>query len=184
MSRLRLFLALSVCVLLAVPAAAGARPPRNLHRAYPHASVLCAALAGGQIPNRLTGSTDAVAAACASLQTSFTGARSTFTTTFTPLRRQAIDALGALRATCRQARANHDRAACATARRATRATLNGLLVQARQGARTYRASINAARKAFWSAIRALRGGSGGPTDTYVDPLPVPPLPTDTGLVDS
>ena len=179
MSRIRIFLALSLCALLVLPAVAGAHPgQRGFNRTFPVASGLCAKVANGHTPKRLQGSTDKVATSCALLKTNFTDAQNAYTTGVAPLKQQATDAITALRATCRQAHADHNPAACKTARQSTRATIQGLRTQVQGLAKTYHASIETARKTFWDAIRALKGGSSATPDTTTPPAPTTSLPSD------
>lgn len=183
MSRFRLFLALSACALLALPAVAGARPgQRGFSHTFPVASGLCAKVANGHTPKRLAGQTDKVAAACATLKTSFTDAQNAYSTAVAPLKQQATDAITALRATCKQARANHDAAACKAARQSTRATLKNLRIQVRAAGKTYHVSVDAARKTFWTTIKALRGGSTVKPDKAVGTGPTTALPSDAAVV--
>src|ERR1700760_3636260 len=120
--------------LVAVPAASAHPGQRGFARTYPHASSLCAKVASGHAPKRLVSSGAQVTAACTTLKTSFTSTQTTWTTTTAPLKQQGTDALKTLRATCRAARANHDRAACKAARQSTLATLKTLRGQIRTAA--------------------------------------------------
>ncbi len=180
MSRIRFILALSLCALLVLPAVAGAHPgQRGFGHTYPHASRLCAKVANGHAPKRLQGSTDKVATACAQLKTDFTNAQNAFTTGVAPLKQQATDAIKALRATCRQARADNNPAACQAARQSTRTTLQGLRTQVRTLAAAYHTAVDTARKTFWATIRALRGASNISPDKTTGPAPTTTLPSDT-----
>jgi hypothetical protein len=170
-------LVVAVCALVAAPVASAHPGQRGFARTYPHASRLCAKVANGHAPKKLAASAAQVTAACNTLRTSFTGAQTAWTTTTAPLKQQGTDALKTLRATCRQARANHDRAACRTARRSTRATLKTLRGQVRTAAAAYHTTVQGARATFWSAIRALRGGSSITPDTTVPPAPTVALPS-------
>ncbi len=179
MSRIRIFLALSLCALLVLPAVAGAHPgQRGFNHTFPVASGLCAKVANGHTPRRLQGSTDKVAAACAKLKSDFTDAQNAYTTGVAPIKQQATDAIKALRATCKQAHADHNPAACKTARQSTRTTLQGLRTQVRTLARTYHASVDTARKTFWATIRTLKGGATLTPDTKTGPAPTTSLPSD------
>jgi hypothetical protein len=169
MHRLRLTLAVCACAALALPAAAGARPlTRGFNATFPVASGLCARVANGHTPPRLAGSVAQVAAACATLKTSFTNAQNAYATTVAPLRQQARASIAARRAACRHAGGS---AACATARAQTRALLASLRAQVRTAAQTYHASVDAARKTFWATIHALKGGASLPADKTVGPAP-------------
>jgi len=180
MSRIRIFLALSLCALLVLPAVAGAHPgQRGFNRTFPVASGLCAKVANGHTPKRLQGSTDKVAGACATLKTSFTDAQNAYTTGVAPLRQQATDAIKALRATCKQARIDHNQAACKTARQSTRTTIQGLRAQVRTLATAYHTAVDTARKTFWATIRALKGGTTITPDTTTGPAPTTSLPSDS-----
>lgn len=179
MRRNPLIVFLALFSLLAIPAIAAAHPvKRDFNHTFPHAARLCARVADGHAPKRLASSADKVAAACDTLHASFTAAQTAFTTTVTPLRQQAEDAMTALRATCKQARADHDPAACRAARQSTRETVKGLRTQLRAAAKSYHEAIRAARKAFWTTIGELRGGSALTPDTTSGPAPSVTLPSD------
>ena len=185
MRRNALAVFLSLFSLLAIPALAGAHPvKRDFNHTYPHAARLCARVAAGHAPARLAASADKVKAACDTLHASFTDAQTALTTTVTPLRQQANDALVALRATCKQARADHDPAACQTARDTTRATVKGLRAQVRAAAKPFHEAIRAARKAFWTTIGELRGGSSVAPDATSPPAPSVTMPTDAEVKDA
>lgn len=176
MNRLRLSLALCGCALLAVPAAAGARPGhRSFNATFPVASSLCAKVAAGHAPARLAGSVAQVTAACATLNTSFTKAQTDHAAAVTPLTQQASAAVAARRAACHTT--PHDAAACQAARVQARARLTSLRAQIRGAARTYHATVEAARKTFWSTVHALRGGATLPADHKVGPGPVTAVPS-------
>ena len=174
---------LAACALLAVPSLAAAHPvKRDFSHTFPHASRLCDRAAAGDLPKRLTASAAKVKAACDTLHTSFDGAQTTFTTAVTPLRQQATDAITALRATCKQARADHNPGACKAARESTRATIKGLRTQVRDAAKTYHEAIQTARKTFWSTIKGLRGGGSIDPDRTSGPDPQVTLPSDAQVV--
>jgi hypothetical protein len=177
MNRLRLTLAIGACALFALPAMASARPAtRSFNRTYPVASILCARVAAGHTPSRLSGSVAQVTAACAALKTSFTAAQNAYTTAVAPLRAQAVAAVAAERAMCKQDRAAHNNAACKTLRAQTRAQLATLRTQVHAAAVAYHAAVDAARKTFWATIHALPGASTITADHTVGPLPITVLP--------
>jgi hypothetical protein len=176
MNRLRPSLALCACALLALPAAAGARPGhRSFNATFPVASSLCAKVAAGHAPQRLAGSVAQVTAACSALNASFTKAQADYATTVTPLTQQASAAVAARRAACHTT--PHDAAACKAARVQARAQLRSLRAQIRSAGRAYHATVEAARKTFWSTIHALRGGATLPADRTVGPGPVTAVPS-------
>jgi enamine deaminase RidA (YjgF/YER057c/UK114 family) len=171
-----------LCAALVVPSLAAAKPgQRGFNQTYPYASKLCIKAENGKTPKRLAASSGAVVADCATLRTSFTAAQTAYTTTTAPLKQQARDAIAALRATCKQARAAGDLAPCKAARVTTRTTIQGLRSQWKAGGQTYHASVDAARKTFWAAIRALPGGTRVQADTSTPPAPVADLPTDSSI---
>lgn len=175
-----LALAIVACALLAIPALASARPTaRDFNHTFPHAARLCDKAAGGDAPKRLAAASDKVKVACETLHTSFAAAQTTFTAAVAPLRQQATDAMTALRATCETARANHDLATCRAAHERTRETIKSLRTQAREAMLAYHDAIQAARKAFWSTIRELRGGSAVEADRTAGPDPTVTLPSDS-----
>lgn len=179
MSRCKPILVLAILAILALPASALAKPhPRGFTQTFPIASHLCMKVANGHGPKKLRASSGQVTAACSTLRTSYTDAVNTFGSTVTPLRQQATKAIRDLRATCRQARQNHDRAACRTARQQTRHTVRGLRQQVRTAAKSYRSTVQGARKTFWSTIHALRGGSAITADTGATPAPPSGVPSD------
>jgi hypothetical protein len=181
--RLRLPIAACACFALALPAGASARPgSRSFAATFPVASGLCAKVANGHTPPRLAASTAQVAAACATLKSSFTTAQNNYTTTVAPILQQANAAIVALRATCKAARAAHDPAACKAARASTRAQLTLLRAQVHAAAVAYHAAVDAARKTFWTTVRALRGASTLTPDKTVGPAPVTPLPSNTAVL--
>jgi len=174
---------LAMCALLAVPALAAAHPvKRDFSHTFPHASRLCDRVAAGDVPKRLAASADKVKAACDTLHASFEGARTTFTTAVTPLRQQATDAMSTLRATCKQARADHKPEVCKAARQSTRETIKGLRAQVRDAAKAYHEAIRTARKAFWTTIKGLRGGGSVEPDRTSGPDPQVTLPSDAQVV--
>lgn len=176
MNRLRLPLALCACALLALPAAAGARPGhRGFGATFPVASSLCAKVAAGHAPKRLAGSIAQVTAACSALNASFTKAQTDYATAVAPLIAQAKAAVAARRAACHATPRNA--AACQAARTQARAQLASLRAQIRSAARAYHATVDAARKTFWASVKALRGGASIRADRTVGPGPVTTLPT-------
>jgi hypothetical protein len=182
MSRLVSLLTAAACLLAVAPAAASAHPgQRGFDRTYPYASRLCTRVANGHTPKALSGSTAAVAAACAQLKSSFTAAQNGYTTAVAPLKQQGTDAVKTLRATCAQDRAAGNAAACHTARASTRATLRSLRAQVRVAAIAYHASVDGARKSFWATIRSLRGGTTLKPDASVGPGPASPIPSDSAV---
>ncbi|MGI8802026.1 MAG: hypothetical protein ACR2KV_07610 [Solirubrobacteraceae bacterium] len=185
MHRVRLTLALGACAVLALPAAASARPgSRSFVATYPIASTLCAKVAAGHTPPRLAGSTAQLSAACATLKTSFTNAQNAYNTTVAPLRQQALAAITTLRATCKAARAAHNHAACKTARATTKTLLAQIRAQVRAAAVAYHAAVDAARKTFWATVRALPKASTLAADKTVGPGPVTTLPSSTAVANA
>ncbi|HVP02485.1 MAG TPA: hypothetical protein VMT10_07950 [Solirubrobacteraceae bacterium] len=177
MPRFRLILALSLVAALALPAVASAHfGHRGFFRTYPHATILCAAVANGHAPKGLQGQTDKVTAACNQLNTDFTNAQNAFNAGVAPLKQQATDALKNLRTTCQQAYANNDPATCKAARQSTRTTLQGLWQQLKTLNQTYHTAVDTARKTFWATIKSLRGSSKVTPDTTTGPAPTTTLP--------
>ena len=178
MSRIRLFLALSVCALVALPAAAQAKPHLpNFGQTVPHAAKLCAKSDRGKLPKKLQASAADVAAACTTLRADFTTARTTFAGVAKPIEQQAVAAYKTLRATCKQARKDGDKAACKQARKDALATFKSLRAQLKTAVQSYRTSIQTARKAFWDTIKALPGVTVTP-DSGTPPAPSADVPTD------
>jgi hypothetical protein len=185
MLRLRLPLIAALCALLAVPSLAGAHQRhRAFHGTFPHAAALCARTDAGHAPKKLAASTDQVKAACATLRSALTDAKTAYRQAVTPLADQGRAAIRTAVATCRQARANHDRAACRAAVRQARVTLRGLRAQVRTANKAYRAGVQKARVAFWTTIKGLRGGSSVQADgagSATPPPAAPAIPGDAAL---
>jgi len=170
------------CVALAIPAISSAHPgQRGFGQTFPVASGLCRHAANGKLPKPLESSSQQVLAACATLRTSFTDAVNTYNTTVGPLKQQAIAALQSLRQTCLQARQNHQQGVCKAARQSTRTTIQGLIAEVKVAGQTYRQSVEAARKTFWTTIHGLKGGANQPTDQSTVPVPTTPLPSDSQI---
>ncbi len=183
MSRITRILVVAVfCVALAVPAISAAKPGhRGFNHTFPVASGLCNHATNGHLPKRLKSSSAQVLAACATLRTAFTDAQNAYSTTVGPLQQTANAALKTLRQTCRDARKAHTPDVCKTARQATRTTLQGLQAQVVAAGKTYHASVDAARKAFWATIHGLKGGAHQPTDPSAGPTPSTPMPGDSDV---
>jgi exonuclease VII large subunit len=161
---------LTACAALAAPAAASAQKPLpTFHRTFPVASGLCAHAAAGKLPKKLQASADQVNQACNTLQAAFTQAQSDLQAAVTPLEQQLTDAVNQAKTACQQARQTHDRAACKQALADARTTAAGLKGQLKTAFANYRNAANAARKAFWTTIRSLRGGASIKPDGPVPP---------------
>ncbi|HEY5196723.1 MAG TPA: hypothetical protein VIJ51_06825 [Solirubrobacteraceae bacterium] len=174
MSRFRYGLAVSACALLVLPAAASARPgQRSFAVTYPHASQLCTNVAAGRGPVALRPDASQVAALCGTLKTSFTTTQGTYFATVTPLKEQATALVTATREAC----ATRPSASCRTTRMENKAALKGLRAKVAAAGVTYRTSIEASRKTFWSAIHSLRGGASITADTGTPVTPSVSLPT-------
>jgi hypothetical protein len=181
MSRItRLTVAALFCVALVVPSIAAAHPgQRGLGQTFPIASRLCVHTTNGHAPKALVASVPAVLAACTTLHTSFSDAQNAYTTTVGPLKTQAVAALKAARQTCLQARQTQTKGVCLPAVQAARTTILGLRAQVKTAAQTYHASIETARRAFWTTIHALKGGATVQTDPSTPPAPVVSMPLPT-----
>jgi hypothetical protein len=174
MSRLRLGLAAGGCALLIAPAAASAHPgQRTFAQTFPKASTLCTNVAAGHGPVGLRPDASQVAALCGTLKTSFTTAQGTYFAVVTPLKEQATALVTATREAC----ATKPSAACRTTRRENRPALKHLRAQVRTAGSSYRTTIEAARKTFWTAIHSLRGGASVTADSGTPPTPSVTLPT-------
>lgn len=181
----RLTIVAVFCVALMVPAISAARPgQRSFGQTFPIASRLCNHTANGHPPQVLAASASDVLDACTTLRSSFTDAQNAYFTTVGPLKTEAVTALKTLRQTCRRARANHKPGVCRAARQTTRTKIHGLRQQVNAAAQTYHASVQAARKAFWTTIHGLKGGSTVPADPTVGPSPTTSLPSDSQVATS
>ncbi len=186
MSRLaRLSVVAVFCVALLIPAISAAKPGhRGFDRTYPIASRLCLHTTNGHPPKVLASSVTEVIAACTTLHTSFTDAQNAYATTVGPIKTQAVAALTTLRQTCRAARQNHTPGVCRAARQTARTTIQGLRAQVKTAAQTYHTSVQAARKAFWTTIHALKGAASLPADSTTPPAPAVALPSDSQVATS
>ena len=156
-------LAIAALALIALPAAASARP---FERTYPRAAALCTAVDAGRTPANLAGAVAQVKGACASLKSAHTSAEASFKAATAGLEAQIVAISANARAACRDARAARNFAACAAAMRDARAALRPLQAQWRSAARIHRKALTSAGQGFWRTIRSLRG-----TTTPVDPPP-------------
>jgi len=178
----RLLLIATACSLMAMPTVASAHPvKRDFGATYPHASRLCAKAEAGTLPRRVASSAGQITAACDALHAAFTPAQTSLNDTAAGLRSQAATAIAGARAACRQARAAHDRAACRAAVEQARVALRGLRTQLKTAVTTYRSAVQDARRSFWTAIRALRGGKTITPDTGAGAGAAPSLPGDGAL---
>lgn len=174
MSRLRYGFAACACALLILPAAASARPgARSFNQTFPIASRLCTNIAAGHGPAKLRQDASQIAGLCGSLKTSYLNAQSTYFSTVTPLKAQATGLVTAVRQAC----ATRPSAICKSTRKTDRPILKGLRAQVRAAGATYRATIETARKAFWSQIHTLRGAATLKPDTGTPVAPTVTLPT-------
>ena len=166
-SRLIRSVAIAACAMAAVPAVAGAKPgDRSFEKTYPHASKLCAAVAAGKTPTKLSGAVPAITTACSTLTASFTAAGTTFDTAVAPLKTARADAVASAKAACvKGSDGTRDKAACKAAIQTSRTTIKGLREQGKTAVAAYRTSVRTARKAFWTTIKGLRGGSTVTPDT-------------------
>jgi hypothetical protein len=182
MSRLRLFLALSACALVILPAVAQAKPHvPGFARTFPHAAKLCTKSDHGKLPKKLQASAADVAAACATLHTGFTTARTAFVTTAKPIEKQAVGAVRTAVKACRAAHKSHTAGACKTARKAAIVTLKSLRTQLKTAVKTYRTQVQSSRSTFWTTIKALPGAAGQPTDSGTPPAPGADVPADSAV---
>jgi len=173
MSRLRNGLILGALALLVLPGIASAKPgQRSFNQTFPVASRLCANIARGAGPAKLRADAAQIKTLCAALLSSFTNAQSTYFSTVTPLRQEII----AVNAKTRMACATRPSPTCKMTRQADRATIRGIRVQVRAAGTTYRTSIETARRTFWAAIHALRGGVKITADTGTPIAPTVTLP--------
>ncbi len=173
MSRLRNAVILGALALLVLPAIASARPgQRSFNQTFPIASKLCTNIANGAGPVKLRVDAPQIKVLCATLLSSFTNAESTYFSTVTPLRQQIIS----LNAKTRLACATRPSPTCKATRKDDRAQIRTIRGQIRSAGTTYRTSIQTARKTFWAAIHALKGGATVTADTGTPLVPTIALP--------
>ena len=132
-------------------ARAGALPAEQT---YPAASALCASARAGTLPPRLTASRVAVIAACDTLENAFGPLASAVQSADSTLLASVAHERELVDAAC--PRPVVDRAACEAARSTRRTTDAQALATRRAAVEQYHASIEANRRAFWSAIAGLR----------------------------
>jgi len=164
---------LGALALLVLPALASARPgQRSFNQTFPIASRLCMNVAKGGGPAKLRADAAQVKALCSTLLSSFTTTQANYFSTVTPLRQQII----AVNAQTRQACATRPSPLCRSTRQMDRAKIAGIRAQIRAAGNTYRTSIQTARRTFWSAIHALRGGVSITADAGIPVAPTVTLP--------
>ncbi len=159
---------------LAVPATAGANTKpgeQTFQKTYPGASIVCERFAAGKERKALQPDAAAVATDCAALQAAFTGAQTTVVTARTTIEPPLNAARAALHAACPNPNPKVLGHTCALAHHANDATIKTLVSERKLAFHTYFASIESARKAFWTAIKALPGEHRVKADT---PIPIPP----------
>jgi hypothetical protein len=143
----------------------------TFQQTFPLASSVCAKVAAGTENKHLAKFVPQVTADCATLQATFTtnqtavlAARAAILPTLTADR-------AAIHSACPNPKEKPERALCVTTRKADRATVKTLGAELRLAYHTYFKSVEAARMAFWAAIKALPGESHIHADK---PIPVPP----------
>jgi hypothetical protein len=155
-TRVAAALTATVATLSAVGVEGASAAPKTFQQLYPVASRLCAEVAKGGGPAGLRPSAAQVLVDCTTLENGFNAARATEIAAKAPI----VTALAAQRSATKAACAKPaTRAACRLARHNERAAVSTLETQRLTVVRTYYHTIEANRKAFWTAIHALPGGS-------------------------
>jgi hypothetical protein len=150
--------AVAAAATLGLSGVAGANAGhRSYQKTYPVASRLCAEIARGEGPKRLLRHAGAsVLADCSTLQASFTAA----TTTVLAAEASVVHSRAAVNATTKAACAGKlaNRPSCRKTRAKADQALQALEHQRVLAAHAYYRAVEAARRTFWTAIRALPGG--------------------------
>jgi hypothetical protein len=151
--------AVTIAATLAITATAGAKAgDHTFQQTYPFAARLCAHVQAGKGPVRLRPHAAQVLAACATLNSGFTAARSAV------LAAQASFASGlradnaAIAAACTPP--VKKRSLCQSTRRSEHAAILALRREHTAALHLYYTTIEANRRAFWAAIHSLPGGRG------------------------
>jgi hypothetical protein len=174
--KIRSGLAVAAAILgVAAPAASAHARPHSYWRTYPVASSLCARVAAGHAPKRLSADVPQITAACTALGNSYTQAVSTYEAAVAPIRGQVQTTLASVRAARLTATQTGDWASYRATVKQARVTFKGLRAQERAAGEAYVASIRAARHTFWSTIHALRGAGSLPGDTGTPTPPAGPV---------
>jgi hypothetical protein len=146
---------LFITAALAVPGIAAAQPgARDFGHTFPLASRLCQRVADGHVPKRFTDSAADVTAACDTLHSAYDAAVAAAPDT-TAAKQAIADAKASVKSACLQ---TEDRSSCRAAIQQARASLKSARSTYRDGVKTYHQSIRAARRAFWTTVKGLRGG--------------------------
>ncbi|HEX3510770.1 MAG TPA: hypothetical protein VHT27_06690 [Solirubrobacteraceae bacterium] len=156
---------------LALPGAAGAikAGDATFQQTFPLASSLCAKLAAGTENKHLAKFVPQVTEDCTTLQSAFTNAQTSVLAARTAIQPTLIADRAALHAACPTPR---DAAlACRNARHVNRITTHSLALQLHAAAHAYFATIEGARKVFWTAIKSLPGEHHATADK---PIVIPP----------
>jgi hypothetical protein len=158
--------AVAAIATLALPGAAGATAGKtSFAHTFPVASHVCTEASRGAGPKRLRHSLAQVMADCSLLQANFNAARASVLAMKAALTAQGAAARAGLAVKCTGA--HKHRRACDTAHDQDRAVLARLGRERIRAAHLYYESIEASRKAFWAAIRALPGGNGMREDARI-----------------
>lgn len=172
---------LLICALLA-PAAALAANPAGFDAVFPRAGALCTKADNGKLGKKLKPSKTKVLAACAKLRKAYTDAQSAYESAAAPLTAQARQVVLDQRAACRAAKLAHNPRGCREAQVQARAKLQALRQQIAPLAAARAAKFKSARKAFWSAIKKLKGAESLKTDSDdATPAPSNDVPSDNEL---
>jgi hypothetical protein len=149
--------ALSIAAALALPAAANAKAgDRNFQQTFPVASRLCAEIAQGVDHKRLRRFAARILADCGKLEVRFNAARAAVLAADASIASERANAHAATLPACAGTALHSD--ACREALHREHVMDIALNHQATHAARTYYRTVEAARLAFWHAIRALPGG--------------------------
>jgi hypothetical protein len=130
---------------------------KSFTQTFPLASHVCAATAEGKGPKRMRASAASVLVDCATLQGNFTADRTAVVSAVSSITQARANERAAITASCAGALAH--KPSCAHARSKHVKALVQLARQRHQAVHTYYHSVEAARRAFWTAIRALPGGA-------------------------
>lgn len=173
MSRLTSRLAsAAVITAVAFTGVASAKPGhRPYAKTFPHAAHLCKVVAAGHAPKKLKGQEAKVLQSCSALQSAYDNAAGTALKAQATFKGQRAAALAQAKATCKAPATT--KSECVAAKKNARQTIKSDRVTLTSAYKAYHASIEAARKAFWSSIKSLRGGAAVTPDKPAPDAPVP-----------
>ena len=144
---------------------------RTMANTFPVANKLCMEVKAGGGNARVKANAAAITTDCTTLETTFNELTKTAITGQTTVRAALVANGVTLKTAC--PKPTTVRAVCRTTRRTVQVSNRKLFIQRFEIAFTYQKGLEAARLAFWTAIKALPGDKGLKADSTI-PLPTPP----------